>query len=63
MPRGNPTVVRRLTVEDAKKLDAIAKKLGLTFAETLQRMAGRDIDRIYRRMKAGEGIELGESGA
>jgi len=63
MPRGTPTEVRRLPIEEAKKIDEIAKKLGLSFGEVFTLLAGRNIDRIHRRMKAGEHIELGESGA
>lgn len=63
MPRGDPTEVRRVPESEARMIDAIAKKLGLSFGETLKRIAGRDIAKLYRRLKAGEHLELGEAGA
>ncbi len=62
-PKGEETEVARLPKNHARKLRAIAKKLGITFREAWVRMSGKDIDRLYARMRAGEGIELGEAGA
>lgn len=63
MPRGKPTTVRRVPIPEAEMVDAIAKELKLSFGETWKRLAGRNIARLYRRVKAGKSIELGENGA
>lgn len=58
-PAGEKTTVVRLPMSEARKLRAIAKRLGITFREAWVRLSGKDLDRLYDRMKAGESIELG----
>lgn len=59
-PKGTPTAVKRLPETEAAMLEEIAGKLGLSFGETWRRLSGKNLHRLYRRMKAGERIELGE---
>lgn len=62
-PKLKATRTYRLPLSEARKLNAIAKHLGISFRDAFIRLAGKDIDRLYARMKAGEKVELGESGA
>lgn len=60
-PKGEPTIQERLKLSDGRKLKFIAKRLGLKFRDAFNQIAGEKIDDIYRRMKAGERVELTES--
>lgn len=62
-PKGEPTVQERLKLVDARMLKYIARRTGLRFRDAFHRISGAQIADIYRRMKAGEHIELGENGA
>ena len=62
-PKGEPTIQERLKLSDARKLKYIARRWKLRFRDAFARVAGSHIDDIYRRMKAGEHVELGENGA
>ena len=61
--KSEPTAVQRIRMEDARKINYIRKRLGIKFRDAFARIAGDRLDDIYRRMKAGEHIELGEAGA
>ena len=61
-PKGEPTVQERLKLVDARKLKYIARRKGIRFREAFSQIASGRIADIYRRMKAGEHVELGENG-
>lgn len=62
-PKGELTEVARLPLDKVRKIRFIAKKLNIQFKTAWERISGARVDDIYRRMKAGEHIELGETGA
>lgn len=61
--KGEPTKVERIPLKEARMIRAVGKKLGIPFRDAFRRLAGANIEGVYRRMKAGEHIELGEAGA
>ena len=65
MPRskGPPTKVERLNLSDARKVRFIARHYGILFRDAFNRVSGKQLDDIVRRIKSGEHIELGEAGA
>lgn len=56
------TIQKRIPREDAEKIQQIADRLGLTFADAFGRCFGRDLDKVHRRMKESSRFELGENG-
>lgn len=62
-PKSEPTSVQRLRLTDARKLNYIRRRLGIKFRDAFHRISGKDVDSIYRRLKAGEHVELGVSEA
>jgi hypothetical protein len=62
-PKSEPTAVQRIRLSDARKLNYIRKKLGIKFRDAFARIAGKRLDDVFRRMKAGEHVDLGENGA
>lgn len=62
-PKGEPTIQERLKLKDARKLKYIARRWKVKFRDAFARIASGHIDDIYRRMKAGEHVEMGENGA
>lgn len=55
--------MQRLRLTDARKLNYIRRRLGIKFRDAFHRISGKDVDSIYRRLKAGEHVELGVSEA
>lgn len=58
-----PTKVERVPLADARKIRAVAKKLDIPFKDAFRRMCRKNIERVHRRIMAGELVELGENGA
>lgn len=68
-PPGTPTEPARLTPDQAKKLKTIAERWSerdgeeWTVRAVLEKIAGKSIDRVYRREQERRGVTLGEAGA
>lgn len=62
-PKGEPTQVARLPRRELRMIRYIAKKLDIEFKDAFKRLAGGNIEDAHRRLKAGEHVDLGESGA
>lgn len=54
----------RLNLPTKRKVRELARKWGVAFGDALDRVAGKNIDRVYERELAGQQpVELGEAGA